>query len=222
VRSFITFDHTPGKIRLLKIISPVTPYLAVALGLYVIGNGWITFTIYHAGLISFILLSGQGKIFKEISCGWNFRVGVISIICGSLIGPLLYFLWPLISTDPDRLSAQLKALELYGTGWIIFIIIFVAVNPILEEVFWRRFLKGNWQNKEKLPWIVDVIFAGYHLPVLAFFIKPAYLILAFAVICMGGWTWRWLSRRLDGMAVPIASHIATDISIVIAVQMIAN
>lgn len=196
--------------------------MAVALGLYVIRNGWITFALYHAGLISCIFLAGQRRIFEYIFSGWDWIAGVISITCCSLIGPLLWFLWPFISTEPENLSAQLAGLGLKGLGWLTFIFIFVAVNPVMEEVFWRGFLESRGNCKEILPWIVNIIFAGYHLPILIFFIKPMWLILTFIVICMGGWAWQWLSRKFDGLAVPLISHISADISIVIAVQIIAN
>ena len=92
----------------------------------------------------------------------------------------------------------------------------------MEEVYWRGFLKGKGTGNEKLPWVVDIVFAGYHLPVLAFFIKPAWLVFAFVVIWMGGWACRWLSRKFGGIAIPLMSHIIADLSIAIAVQVIAK
>lgn len=207
-----------NKTILLKFISPITPYLAVGFGLYILANGWITFLLYHAGLLCFIFLAGKRSIFRNIFSGWNMQAGVIAIFICSLAGPLLYFIWPLISIDPKGLSAQLGALGLEGRGWIIFVFIFIVINPLMEEVFWRGFLEG----KGKLPQLADIIFAGYHLPVLAFFIKPGWLIPALAVISCGGWVWRRLSRISGGLAVSLASHIAADVSIVTAVQIIAN
>ena len=114
MKNQIIFNHTLSRVTLLKIISPVTPYLAVALGLYVICNGWITFALYHAGLICFILLAGQRGIFREIFSGWNWTAGIIAILICSLIGPLLCLIWPIISIEPEGLSSQLGALGLGG------------------------------------------------------------------------------------------------------------
>jgi hypothetical protein len=209
--------NTPS---ILKSISVITPFLAVAVGLYIIGNGWITFGLYHGGLLLFILLAGQRRIFKEIFTGWNWTAGVIAIIFSSLVGLLLWLLWPFISIEPDALATQLGALGFGGVGRILFIFVFVTVNPVMEEVYWRIFLKGKGQDKEILPWVVEIMFASYHLPVLAFFIKPAWLVFAFIVLYIGGCVWRWLSHRFGGVAIPLISHIAADASIIIAVQII--
>lgn len=217
----ILFNHALNTPALIKSISVITPFAAVGVGLYIIGNAWITFGLYHGGLIFFILLAGQQRIFREIFTGWNWTAGVITIIFSSLVGLLLWLFWPFISFEPDALAEQLGALGLGGVGRILFIFVFIAVNPVIEEVYWRIFLTGKGQDKEILPWIVEIFFASYHLPVLAFFIKPAWLVLAFIVIYMGGCVWRWLSHRFDGVAIPLISHIAADASIVIAVQIIA-
>ncbi len=222
MKSQTILNHTLNRVTLLKFISPVTPYLAVALGLYAIGNSWITLALYHAGLFCFILLAGQKRIFREIFSGWNWIAGIIAIIICSMIGPLLCLIWPIISLVPEGLSSQLGALGLGGASRIIFLFVFIAVNPLLEEVYWRGFLKGKGAGRKKLPWVVDIVFAGYHLPVLAFFIKPAWLIFAFVVIWIGGWAWRWLSCKFGGIAIPLISHIVADFSIAIAVQIIAN
>lgn len=222
MKSHITFDQTLNKRRLLIIISPVTPYLAVALGLYVIGNGWVTFSLYHAGLISFILLAGHGRIFRDIFKGWNWTAAIISIACFSLAGPLLYLLWPIISIKPDALAGQLGAIGLDGPGRFVFVFIFLAVNPLMEEVYWRDFLISKTKGNEKLPWLVDILFALYHLPQLAFFIKPAWLIVMFTALYIAGYVWRSLTWKFGGVAVAIASHIAADLSVIIAIEMITH
>ena len=204
----------------LKIISALTPYLAVAFGLYVISNGWVTFLLYHTGLFAFILISGRMHVFNDTFKGWHWSTGVTAVFICSLTGLLLLWIWPYSSKEPGELSSQLAAVNLTGTGWLIFAIIFIAVNPIMEEVFWRSFLDENAEGK--LPYLADAVFAGYHVPVLALFIKPQWLVLAFIIIFLAGCVWRYLTRRFSGNAIALASHIAADISIVAAVQLLAQ
>lgn len=205
---------------LIKIISPLSPYVAVALGLYVFGNGWISFLIYHFLLFCFILAAGNARLFKKIFVGWHKLAGTIAVPAGALSGVVVWMLWPNISIEPENLPFKLSEFGLSGYGWVVFVLTFVLINPVMEEVFWRGFLED--EKKGKWPWAADILFAGYHLPVLAFIIKPWWLLLAFAILCGGAMAWRWLNRGLDGLAVAFASHIAADVSIIVAVQVLVH
>ena len=95
-------------------------------------------------------------------------------------------------------------------------IYFSTVQPILEELYWRGFL-GN--SQKCFSW-VDLAFAGYHILVLAWFIKTGWLVVAFIVLTVAGCVWRYTAARLGGLAVVLVSHIVADVSIVAVVYVL--
>jgi len=58
------------------------------------------------------------------------------------------------------------------------------------------------------------VFAGYHILVLAWFIKLPWLIIAFIVLTAAAYIWRYTASKLEGLVVPLLSHIAADVSII--------
>jgi len=202
----------------LKFISPAAPFIAVGVGVYLLHNGWVAFLIYQIAILCVIFIEGHHHVFKKMSIGWNWTAAGVSIFFCIMMFPLLYYLWGYMEVSQYSINDRLAWLGLEGMGWRVLIFCFVATNPILEEAFWRGYLDGEG----KRPWLADAVFASYHLTVLILFVKWQWLILAFVILCSAGWGWRWLSRRLGGLAVPLVSHIIADICIVAAIQLIAS
>jgi len=50
--------------------------------------------------------------------------------------------------------------------------------------------------------------------VLGLFINPLWLVIAFIVLTAAACGWRYIAYKLEGLVVPLLSHIAADISIV--------
>ena len=89
-------------------------------------------------------------------------------------------------------------------------IYFSTVQPFLEELYWRGYLESG---RKYFSW-TDLAFAGYHILVLAWFIKLPWLVIAFIVLAGAAYVWRYMAARLEGLIVPLLSHIIADVSII--------
>ena len=158
-------------------------------------------------------LNQWGRLLK----GWNTKVGILMILFGSVSGILLYFLEPLVGFKAD-LSLNLSLLGLSGLTWILFVIYFFALNSWFEESYWR----GIFGSSEKRFLWIDLIFSGYHVLVLAFFMSWVWLILIFIVITVTARFWRELGAKYKGLLLPTLSHIAADASVMICILLLAQ
>lgn len=198
------------KERLHKFSSAAIPYVAVLVGLYVMKNAWVAMGLYHLGIALVVSSGDRGKLLPTVRSGWNTKAGVASVIVCSVGISTIYILWDYIRLENMCLKTALASLGLSGLSWCAFMIYFSTVQPVLEELYWRDYLRSG---RNGLAW-VDVAFAGYHVLVLARFIRLPWLAASFAVLAAASCGWRCLARRFEGLAIPLVSHIAADMSII--------
>ncbi len=113
-----------------------------------------------------------------------------------------------------NLGETLTSFHLSGLSWWAFAAYYVTVHPVLEEIYWRGYLRGAHRS----PVAVDIAFAGYHVLVLCIFVKLPWVLVSFGVLLFAAWSWRQLAARYSGLGVAIASHAAADLSIVAVVE----
>jgi len=200
------------------IIAAAVPYVAVAVGLYAARSAWAAILLYHAGIVAALSFSGWGVPLRLAVSGWRPGTAAACAAVTSLAGTVLYLLWPYVDATPAGLGARLLDFGLGGSSWVLFAAYYSTVHPFLEELFWR----GNPQSGGKAALWRDAAFAGYHVPVLWFFIDPAWIVAVFVLLTAASWMWRWMSRRFEGLGVPLVSHAAADISIVVAATLISR
>jgi membrane protease YdiL (CAAX protease family) len=136
----------------------------------------------------------------------------LSVAIGACAGVVLYLLWPLLSVPPD-IGVYIRSIGLTPSSWPVFIAYYVLVNPFLEEYFWR----GCLGSKAKHPILNDFLFAGYHMIVLAGSIAVPWLAVVFLVLCVAAWYWRQISIITGGLLAAILSHLAADITVILAI-----
>jgi len=192
----------------LKLSSLTVPYIAVLIGLYLFKNAWIAIGLYHLGIALFVIYADKG-IIRKVFAGWKPVPAFAGITASVIVFAIIYFLWEHVKLEGMSLGDKLAGLGLYGTSWIIFMVYFSTAQPLLEELFWRGYLE---RNHKFLSW-AELAFAGYHILVLAIFIKPFWLIIAFIVLIAAAYLWRLVGCRFKGLAIPLLSHITADICI---------
>ena len=197
----------------LQYISVLTPYIAVVIGLYVFNNAWLTLVLYHLGILAFSMTGPRRGLLEKFKTGWNLPLAAAAAVMSLLVVPILFFLWPFIGNTAASLDTTLSQMGLSGPAWLLFIVYFSTVQPFLEELYWRGFL-GSTQR-----WFssTDLIFAGYHVLVLARFVDGPWLLLVFLAVAFAGAVWRILASRLNGLAVPLLSHVLADMAIITTV-----
>ncbi len=204
--------------RKLKSLAPAIPYLAVIVGLYLLESAWAAVLLYHAGLVTVVTLGKPGSLARALRSGWHAPTAVAGSIVCAAGGVLIYVLWPHIALEDVTLSETLSRVGLAGTSWWLFGLYFVAVHPVVEEIAWRSYLAPARQG----PHPIDVAFAGYHVLVLVLFVKPFWVVIAFAVLALSSWGWRWVVRRKSGLGVALVSHAAANLSIFLAATFVAR
>jgi hypothetical protein len=197
---------------LIKLLYPVVPYVAVGLGLFVFHNAWVAILTYHALIAVIALFSKRVVPFKQLVRSVNNKFLLLSMIIGACGGITLYLLWPLLSVPAD-ISIYLRSIGLTVTVWPYFIVYYVLVNPILEEYYWRGYLGSDARR----PIVYDFLFAGYHLIVLAGHIGIIWLVVVFFALSSAAWYWRQISRITGGLLTTTLSHMAADITIILAI-----
>jgi membrane protease YdiL (CAAX protease family) len=205
------------KCFMLKIVSYFIPYIAVLVGLYVFGSGWLAMLGYHFGMAVVLVCCHSRGLFGEIFKGWNLLALLGGGVLSALVFPVLYFLWPYMETEGGELGGLLSKYGLCGISWVLFMVYFSTVQPLLEELFWR----GYHVSSKRSVCMADVAFAGYHILVLALFIKWGWLAVAFFVLVCVSWLWRYLARRFGGLLAPVVSHVVADVCIVWVVWVLS-
>jgi membrane protease YdiL (CAAX protease family) len=201
----------------LRKLAPLLPYLLMSIGLLLLHNAWIALVSYHAGIVA--LLSVEDQWPRQPPALPKREIGLAcgAVIFGLLGGILLYFLWPLLGIPRD-LGTTLTRDGLGGGRWIWFIVYFSIVNPGLEEVYWRGYL-GSASTAVVLN---DFLFSGYHLVVLGQFLKLPWLLLAFLVLSAAAWLWRQVARLSGGLLLPVVSHFAADLTVILVIYHFSN
>lgn len=197
---------------LKKILSPGIPYIAVGAGLLVFHNAWVAIVGYHIGMIVIVLLSKPGISVKQLFKSNNYRMPAITAIVGASSGILMYTLWPLLSV-PDDTGSYVRSIGLTESTWPLFLAYYIAVNPLIEEYYWRGYLGSNSKGVE----LNDLLWAGYHIIVLAGKMGMVWLAVVFLVLSAGAWFWRQANRLSEGLLPSAVSHIAADITTIFAI-----
>ena len=200
----------PTRFRLL---AAILPFGSIAAGLYLLHSAWWAILFYHSGILLILFLNGQWDIRHGIFSGWKrFEgVGMTFLLFGN--GPLFILLWPVVSLQSDILSESLSNLGLSGISLWIFAAWYLTVHPILEEVFWRKYLL----ERSRWPALTDCAFAGYHVLVLILFLRLQWVLVSFLALTLTAWLWRKLAIRYRGLAIPIVSHMAAGLSTLAAI-----
>ena len=156
----------------LKYIFILLPVVSIIIGLYFLKNAILTIIFYHIGIIAILFFSKNIKLIKETLKGWDNITGLFLIILTPSVGLLTYILWPIIFKNDLDFYQILKIFGFNNYNWIIFIVYFSTINPILEELFWRAYFNKNKKYfLNNIFTIQDFGFAFYHLFVLIYFNK---------------------------------------------------
>lgn len=163
-------------------------------------------------MLLFMIMDRDKPLLRQLFTGWHRTWAWM--IPGSIAGGILiYCLWPRIKLGPD-LTVLLGNVGLAQGRWILFLFYYALIHPPLEQVFWRGYLG----HSGKTIHIRDIAFAGYHFFTMIFFVHWPWALLSFFVLTGTAWLWRQCVRETHGLLIPVLSHLAADISIIVMVN----
>ncbi|MBN2664452.1 MAG: CPBP family intramembrane metalloprotease [Bacteroidales bacterium] len=192
------------------------PYVVITFGLYVLSNALVAVGLYFTTMLLTAIFQKDKNIIKTIFAGWNWKEGLILSIISSFAGLGLFFIWPYLNKTGIDATEMLKNFQLQGFTLIVFSVYLIFFNPFFEEVFWRQILHTN----TKADFIIDALFAGYHMLVLPFFLNTIGCVLAYFVLFVTSMVWRYIKTKNNGLSVPVLSHFIADFGIIIFVYFI--
>jgi len=196
----------------LRNAAPFVPYLAVLAGMFLLHSAWAAVALYHLGMALVLHLDRGWDHARKLGKGAQpFNLAAASLF-GLSGGALLYALWPLLGVPPEA-GESLAVLGITKAAWPAFIAYFCLINPWLEEIYWRGYLGDSAIR----PILNDALFAGYHVLVLASFVRWPWLIAVLAGLMVAGWLWRQQARRTGGLLAPMISHFLADAGVFVAV-----
>jgi hypothetical protein len=196
----------------MKWLTPILPYLAVAIGLFWAQNAWFALLGFHFAIILALLRARSSVpvriLFKSNDIRW---VALSILLCGSS-GISLYFFWSYFGIVSD-LPAHIKSYDLTRLTWPLFITYFVLINQWIEEYFWRGYLGSP--TRGLFP--SDFLYAGFHALILMNKMQIGAVIYSLIVLVLAGWFWRQLARIDGGLLASVLGHMAADFTILMAV-----
>lgn len=196
----------------MKWLTPILPYLAVAIGLFWVQNAWLTLLAFHFAIFLSLLLAKSSfpinNLFKSKDVRW---VALSILLCGSS-GISLYFFWSYFGIVSD-LPAYMESYDLTKSIWPLFITYFVFANPLIEEYFWRGYLGSPTRGL----YPSDFLYAGFHALILMDKMPAGAIIYSLIVLVLTGWFWRQLARIDGGLLASVLGHMAADFTILMAV-----
>jgi hypothetical protein len=197
-----------------RIAAAAVPYAAVLIGLFVLHNAWVAIGLYHAGMIAFLIRARAGPTRRFGKANGWLLAGFVVI--GGSGGVLLWVLWPIISVEGARLGSWIAGLGLEGRSWIVFGFYFSTIHSVIEELYWRGYLARTGGRQT----FFDVSFAGYHALVLSTLLTLPWLVVTVVVLTTAAAAWRSVAARWGGLTIPVWSHIAADVSVILAAHRI--
>lgn len=196
----------------MKWIAPALAYLAVGLGLFVFHSAWGALLGFHIAIIGSLAMIKPDITISLLIKSANKKWIPLSLLLTGSSGIALYFLWNVFRVTDD-LPAQLERLGLTSSTWPAFIAYFTAVNPFVEEYFWRGYLahptKGLYGS--------DLAYAGFHALILIGKVPVDSIVFAVIMLTLAGWFWRQLAREDGGLLAPVLGHMAADFTILVTV-----
>jgi hypothetical protein len=201
----------------MKWLTPISPYLAVGIGVFWFHQAWLALLGFHFAIVFSLLVAKPQLPVKVLFKSNNIRWVLLSIILCSSSGISLYVLWSSFEVVSD-LPAQIEALGLTSSTWPLFIAYFALVNPLIEEYFWRGYLG----SPAKGLYVSDFLYSGFHGLVLMNKMPAGAVIFSLIVLVLVGWFWRQIARIDGGLLAPGLGHMAADFTILMAVYRMAT
>lgn len=201
---------------LVRPIAVIAPYVAVSIGLFVAHNAWAAWLGYQLAMLAVLSFDRQwhhaSALVRGRSVWWSAGAALLTACAGAGV----YLLAPHLHAT-DTLASRGAAIGLSGGAWLPFIVAVALTNPWLEEVYWRGYLGSASAALTRS----DVWFGGYHVLLVFGFLSPWWFVPVLMALSAVSWGWRQVARVSGGLGVCAMSHLAADVSILLAVWALA-
>ena len=193
----------------------IGPTAVMFVGLTLIGNVPLTFLLFYAWLLGVPLIDNA---FPK----GRFKAEKRDILLGIGSG-VLFFLFIFVGMrylhvyllDVGKLRVLLLEWGFSGPGEIWLVLVFLFVNPVLEEIYWRGYMydKLRVNGKAVAIWVSAIFYALYHLLTVNELFTGGFSLLAVIPVLMAGLFWGYLRERTGSITATIIGHGLADLGI---------
>ena len=180
---------------------------------------------FGGAIIAYGYLSG--KKLSEVICLHSLKENVkplLSAVLFCFFGMGLAFLLFKSQLDLNNIRENLMAKENLTRENCLFVFTYIIiVNSFLEEAFFRGFL-AHLHSQKKLSFVVSaVLFAIYHIGIVASWFNPLIFIICIAGLALVGLFLQWLAEYFGSIAASWIAHGSANIAInIIGALLIFN
>ena len=195
------------------------PHVIIGLGIPGFGDAWGAMFGFHIALAVMILVRRQRlSVLVE---GWDTPTAVRLVAMTAPVGVAIYLFFAYLPFELD--AVRLGVWGVLGDRWIWFCLYFCAVNPALEELFWRGGIEEASPERQ-VPRLSlgDFCFGTYHLIVLIYLLPPAIAVSVTMILCVIGYIWRLTANKCGGLAPSVVSHTVANVSAVLGVTAVLS
>lgn len=193
-------SETSRRSLIVLALQLAAPYLSVLVFWVGLENAWLTILSYHAQMLYWLI--------RQPPARGDLRLNRLLVMAlpSALAGPIIYALLPGIATI--AVASWLAHFGLAGGSLLAMVLYFGLIHPPLEQLYWAPL-------RERTP-LAHLLFAGYHMIVLASLLPAVWLGACFLVLLGASVMWQQMYRRGTGLLVPAFSHLLADAGIVLA------
>lgn len=184
----------------------------MAVGVMVFRSGWVALLLYHLCIVLAVLMNRDRISLSDLRRGfamWPLLLMILIAVGG-------YFV--LTAHAVSNGFTGEKVGRLAGSAGVGFVIYLLVVNPPLEEIFWRDL----FASRSKRPSFGDLLFGCFHVPVFMLFLSPAMIPVGILLISIGGWGWRQMRIRYNGLLLPWMGHFLADLMLIAIVMRLLS
>ncbi len=214
------------------------PYLAVAVGLLWLGNGWIAILGYHAQILMWLgwdrwrsrgVRAADPERRAARAHGAHLRPAALPAGHAALRDSIEALFRPGLRVGAVLLTFALAgpaaylllpvvtsqdvgqwlgAMGISGVGFALMVPYFGIVHPILEQ--------QHWAPLRERTFLSHGAFAGYHAMVLGSLLTEYPHAAVITALGLASITWAWMVRRTGGITAATVSHMLADFGVVLA------
>jgi membrane protease YdiL (CAAX protease family) len=118
----------------------------------------------------------------------------------------------------ERINALLNKWNLKSINPVLFLLLTILANSVLEEIYWRGYIFHKFKKKTKVVNVIvltSLFYCSYHFITTINLFSLKYSLLFTAIIFGISIFWGYMRNRFKSIYIPIVSHLFADLGIML-------
>jgi uncharacterized protein len=206
------------------------PLAAVASGLLVFHNMYLTFSLYYVVVCIIVPVFHMMKAKESFSETLATGISGLkqAIITGAFAGIVFFaVIWLFfrfagnLFLSPAHVTAYLESIGYKPQMFLRLLIIFVLFNSVIEEIFWRGFIYTHFRRDfgaaPSALW-VSFFFIQYHFLTVWLILSPLAAFVFTPILFAVSFFWCTLREKQGNVYAAVISHLAADLALILVLS----